>query len=42
MLGLSERHSLSVLKESETKWNIACYDRLVWVDKVAVIVTGKD
>jgi hypothetical protein len=26
----------------ETKWNIACYGRLVWVDKVAVIVTGKD
>ncbi len=26
----------------ETKWNIACYGRIVWVDKVAVIVTGKD
>jgi hypothetical protein len=26
----------------ETKWNIACYGRLVWVDKTAVIVTDKD
>lgn len=26
----------------ETKWNIACTGRLVWVDRVAVIVTGKD
>jgi hypothetical protein len=26
----------------ETKWNIACFGRIVWVDKVAVIVTGKD
>jgi hypothetical protein len=26
----------------ETKWNIACKGRLVWVDKVAVIVTDKD
>ena len=26
----------------ETKWNIACYGRLVWVDQTAVIVTGKD
>ena len=26
----------------ETKWNIACQGRMVWVDQVAVIVTGKD
>jgi hypothetical protein len=29
-------------EHGETKWNIACYGRLVWVEKVAVIVTGKD
>jgi hypothetical protein len=29
-------------EHGETKWNIACYGRIVWVDKVAVIVTGKD
>jgi hypothetical protein len=26
----------------ETKWNIACYGRMIWVDKVAIIVTDKD
>jgi hypothetical protein len=25
-----------------TKWNIACFGRLVWDNKVAVIVTSKD
>lgn len=29
-------------ESGQTKWNIACYGRLVWVDKTAVIVTGKD
>ena len=29
-------------ESGETKWNIACYGRLVWVDQTAVIVTGKD
>jgi hypothetical protein len=30
------------LEGGETKWNIACYGRMVWVDKVAIIVTDKD
>lgn len=25
-----------------TKWNIACFGRIVWVNKTAVIVTDKD
>jgi hypothetical protein len=30
-------------EHGETKWNIACYGRLVWAaDQVAIIVTGKD
>jgi len=29
-------------EQGETKWNIACHGRIVWVDRVAVIVTGKD
>jgi hypothetical protein len=29
-------------EENETKWNIACYGRLIWVDKTAVILTDKD
>jgi hypothetical protein len=29
-------------ENGETKWNIACHGRLVWVDQTAVIVTGKD
>ena len=26
----------------ETKWNIACYGRLIWNEKIAIIVTEKD
>jgi len=26
----------------QTKWNIACMGRIVWVDRAAVIVTEKD
>jgi len=26
----------------EVKYNIACYGRLVWQDKVAIIITDKD
>ena len=26
----------------ETKYNIACFGRMIWVDKVAIIVTEKD
>jgi len=29
-------------ESGETKWNIACYGRLVWVDRTAVILTEKD
>ena len=30
-------------EHGETKWNIACYGRLVWAaDQVAIIVTEKD
>jgi hypothetical protein len=29
-------------EEGETKWNISCHGRLVWDNKTAVIVTGKD
>ena len=29
-------------EHGETKWNISCYGRMIWVDKVAVIVTDKD
>ena len=29
-------------EHGQTKWNIACYGRLVWVGKTALIITGKD
>jgi hypothetical protein len=29
-------------EHGETKWNIACHGRVIWVDTVAVIVTEKD
>ena len=29
-------------ENGETKWNIACFGRLIWVDRTAVIVTDKD
>ena len=29
-------------EHGHTKWNIACHGRMIWVDRVAVIVAGKD
>lgn len=29
-------------EHGETKWNIACHGRMIWVDKTAVIVTDLD
>lgn len=29
-------------EHGEIKYNIACYGRLVWQDKIAIIVTNKD
>ena len=29
-------------EHNETKWNIACFGRMIWVGQVAVIVTDKD
>ena len=39
---LGETFTETTEEHGETKWNIACYGRIVWVDRVAVIVTGKD
>lgn len=29
-------------EHGQTKWNIACYGRLIWSDKKAIIVSGID
>ena len=39
---LGETFTETTEEHGETKWNIACYGRIVWVDRVAVIVAGKD
>jgi hypothetical protein len=39
---IGETFTECTTEHGETKWNIACHGRVVWVDKVAVIVTGKD
>ena len=39
---VGETYTECTHEHGETKWNIACNGRMVWVDKVAVIVTGKD
>lgn len=39
---LGETFTETTQEHGETKWNIACYGRIIWVDKVAVIVAGKD
>ena len=39
---IGETYTECTYEHGETKWNIACMGRLVWVDQVAVIVTGKD
>jgi hypothetical protein len=39
---LGETFTESTHEHGETKWNIACLGRMIWVDTVAVIVTDKD
>jgi hypothetical protein len=39
---IGETFTETTKEYGETKWNIACFGRLVWVDKVATIVTSKD
>jgi len=39
---IGETFTETTEEHGETKWNIACYGRIVWVDQVAVIVAEKD
>ena len=39
---IGETYTECTQEHGETKWNIACVGRMVWVDHVAVIVTDKD
>lgn len=39
---LGETYTETTQEHGETKWNIACHGRIIWVDRVAVIVAGKD
>lgn len=39
---IGETFTECTVENNETKWNIACHGRLIWVGKVAVIVTEKD
>ena len=39
---LGETFTETTEESGETKWNIACHGRIIWVDRVAVIVAGKD
>ena len=39
---LGETYTETTEEHGETKWNIACQGRIIWVDRVAVIVAGKD
>ena len=39
---IGETYTECTQEHGETKWNIACNGRMVWVDCVAVIVTDKD
>jgi len=39
---IGETYTECTNEYGETKWNIACQGRMVWVEQVAVIVTGKD
>ena len=39
---IGETFTECTTEHGQTKWNIACYGRVVWVDRVAVIVTDKD
>lgn len=39
---IGETFTESTIEHGETKWNIACHGRMIWVNTTAVIVTGKD
>jgi len=39
---IGETYTECTHENGETKWNIACQGRLIWVDQTAVIVIGKD
>ena len=39
---IGETYTECTQEHGEIKWNIACVGRMVWVDRVAVIVTDKD
>jgi hypothetical protein len=39
---VGETYTECTQEHDQTKWNIACNGRMVWVDRVAVIVTDKD
>jgi hypothetical protein len=39
---IGETYTECTQEHGQTKWNIACKGRMVWVEQVAVIVTGKD
>jgi hypothetical protein len=39
---IGETFTECTYENGETKWNIACIGRLVWNNKVAIIVTSKD
>ena len=39
---IGETYTECTQEHGQTKWNISCRGRMVWVDQVAVIVTGKD
>lgn len=39
---VGETYTECTQEHGQTKWNIACQGRIVWIDTVAVIVTDKD
>jgi hypothetical protein len=39
---IGETFTERTYEHNETKWNIACFGRMIWVGHVAVIVTDKD
>jgi hypothetical protein len=39
---IGETYTECTQEHGQTKWNISCQGRMIWVDQVAVIVTGKD
>ena len=39
---IGETFTECTAEHGQTKWNIACQGRMIWIDTVAVIVTDKD